>query len=88
MFQNLNSFFQQFFVLEVSSTTQATVVSPVTLTTVRNMSKGRSMPKISAKPSIGIPTESRTIMSITMEPPGMPGVPIDEMVAVAKMSNI
>ena len=63
-------------------------MSPVTFTTVRNMSKGLSIPKMSAKPSIGIPTESSTIISMTMEPPGMPGVPIDEMVAVAKMSNI
>ena len=72
----------------VSSITQATVVSPVTFTTVRSISNGRSMPKIKANPSIGMPTESSTIISITMEPPGMPGVPMDEMVAVANMSNI
>ena len=70
------------------ATTHDTVMSPVTLTMVRSMSKGLSMPKMSAKPSIGMPTESSTIISITMLPPGMPGVPMDEMVAVAKMSSI
>ncbi len=43
----------------------ATVASPVTLTAVRNISNGRSTPRISANPSAGTPMEESTIVRIT-----------------------
>lgn len=66
----------------------ATEASPVTFTTVLNMSRGLSIPKIRAIPSTGIPTDVSTTISITILPPGIPGVPIEEMVAVSIIVSV
>lgn len=46
------------------------------------------MPRIRASPSLGIPTDESTIISITTLPLGIPGVPIDEIVVTAIMVRI
>lgn len=65
----------------------ATVTSEVTLTTVRHMSRIRSIGIISAT-HIGFkPTESNTIISIINPAPGTAAAPIDARVAVATINN-
>ncbi len=61
------------------------MASPVTFTVVRSMSSGLSMASISAKPSVGKPTEFKTIISITIPAPGTPAEPIEASVAVISM---
>ena len=63
----------------------ATVVSPVTFTAVRHISRGLSRAMIRASPSSGIPTAPRTITSITSPAPGTAAAPMDESVAVRTM---
>ena len=66
----------------VVATTVATVASPVTLTTVRSMSKILSTPNIRARPSAGTLIAPNTITNITIPAPGTAAAPIDANVAV------
>ena len=65
---------------------EATIVvqtaSPVMLTAVRVISRIRSIPMISAIPSIGSPTELNTIVSVISPTLGTPAVPMEASVAV------
>ena len=61
----------------------ATVASPVTLTTVLNISKILSTAKIKAIPSGSIPIELNTMTNITIPAPGAAAAPIDAKGAVA-----
>ena len=59
----------------------ATEASPVTLTVVRHMSRGRSTAKINARPiakdSAGRPRDSKTITSVTITAAGTAADPIE-----------
>ena len=68
-----------------AATTVATVASPVTLVTVRIMSRIRSTPRINAMPAVGTPIASRMITSMMMPAPGTAAVPIDASTAVNTM---
>ena len=58
------------------------LASPVTLTTVRNISNILSTAKIKAIPSGSIPIALNTITNITIPAPGTAAAPIDDKVAV------
>lgn len=68
------------------ATKMDTVASPVTFTTVRHISSGRSTAKIRAKLmailSEGKPLDSKTITNITIPAPGTAAEPIDASNAV------
>jgi 5-methylcytosine-specific restriction endonuclease McrA len=57
-------------------TTTAATRSPVTLSVVRHMSRKRSTPRISPRPSSGTPTIPRIIATTGIEPAGTPAVPM------------
>ena len=56
--------------------------SPTTDITVRAMSTKRSTPAMTATYSMGIPTSAKIMDMKASDPPGMPGVPIEAIVAV------
>ncbi|SVC67500.1 uncharacterized protein METZ01_LOCUS320354, partial [marine metagenome] len=60
----------------------AIVASPVTLTTVRNISRIRSTPSINAIPVLGTPIASKMITSMIIPAPGTAAVPIEARTAV------
>ena len=64
---------------------RAQAASPVMFTVVLPISKILSIPATIAIPSIGRPTEDRTIASITIPAPGTPAVPMEARVAVKTM---
>ena len=59
----------------------------MTLTTVLSISKIRSTANINAIPSGSIPTELKTITSITIPAPGTAAAPIEARVAVKTIVN-
>ena len=67
--------------------TTAQEASPVTDMTVRPISMMRSIPAATATYSTGMLAEANTIAMRASEPPGMPGVPIDAMVAEKAMAK-
>ena len=56
--------------------------SPSTLIAVLKVSNGRSITSKIAIASSGMPTDSKTICIPDMEAVGMPGAPIDEIMAI------
>ena len=63
------------------------MASPVTFTTVLNMSKILSTAKINAIPAGSIPTDDNTITNITIPAPGTAAAPIEARVAVSTIVN-
>ena len=71
----------------ILSTIIETVASPVILTTVLHISKGRSTANIKAKPASGIPACANTITSTIIPALGTAAAPIDANVAVTIIPN-
>src|SRR5690606_38618374 len=69
----------------VEATTAQTVASPVTLTTVLNMSNILSGAMIKAIPAAGTLMDSNTIINIINPAPGTPAEPMEANVAVNTM---
>src|SRR5690606_38292419 len=71
----------------VEATTAHTVASPVTFTTVLNISRILSGAMIKAIPVAGTPIDSNTIINMIRPAPGTPADPIDAKVAVNTIVN-
>src|SRR5690606_40337810 len=71
----------------VEATTAHTVASPVTLTTVLNISRILSGAMIRAIPAAGTPIDSKTMINMIKPAPGTPAEPMEANVAVSTMVN-
>src|SRR5690606_30198777 len=71
----------------VEATTGHTVASPVTLTTVLNISRILSGAMIRAIPAAGTPIDSKTMINMIKPAPGTPAEPMEANVAVRSMMS-
>ena len=69
----------------VTAIVVVTARSPVTFTAVRNISRRRSIPRMSATPVAGIPTAVSTMARVIIPAPGTPAAPMEATVALKTM---
>lgn len=60
---------------------------PTTLTTVRAISRIRSIPATNARPSSGIPTVPNVASRTTNETPGTPAIPLSPLKRIPRWNN-